>query len=742
MKIVQCLRTLVLALVIWGLLTSTLTVRPVSSQTAAVIGLDGFAPQASVSQRSREEKFRAVPAANSAREHLRRLTAEPHVAGTKEDYATAIYVRDQIRSYGISAELKEYDVLLPYPKQPSIVEIVGKRRERLTVKEAVVPEDPTSSSAKIIPLFNGYSPSGDVTAPLVYVNYGLPPDYEALKKLGVDVKGKIVLARYGNSFRGVKAKVAEENGAIGLIIYSDPSDDGYTQGDVYPKGPWRPESSAQRGSVQYLFQYPGDPLTPGKPSIPGVERLKIEDATDLTRIPVQPISYGDARRLLEPMRGPLRPRGFQGGLPFAYHVGGTDDLRVHLKTEMDYQIRKIWNVVARIEGNEERDRWVIMGNHRDAWTFGAVDPNSGTTAMLEAARGFGQLLKNGWKPRRTIVLCSWDGEEYGLIGSTEWAEEYADELRAKAVAYLNMDAAVSGSNFGASSVPSMWKLIRGATRDVRDPKTGKSIYQQWQDRSRESLPEPEMTDAQTGSDVNIAEARIGALGSGSDYTPFLQHLGVPSLDIGFGGDYGVYHSAYDSFYWMSNFGDPTFAYHVAAAQLWGTVTMRLADAEGLPFDYVDYGDQINEFFTESVKTARRRNLSAAFDEKGMSDALEDFSREAAEIEKVRQEMVLEVERTRREANDRHRRAETGLKRINDALLATERALTDVRGLRGRSWYRHQIYAPGFYTGYAAQPLPDFRQALEDRSAPNAKEGLNRIVAAIKRATAVLRQARD
>jgi N-acetylated-alpha-linked acidic dipeptidase len=741
-KTLRRVRTLTLILSLWGLLTSMLNVGSASSQTVAAGVLDGFTPQASVAQRSREQQFRAAPTADSAREHLKRLTAEPHVAGTKEDYATAIYVRDQIRSYGITAEIKEYDVLLPYPRQPSIVEIVGRKRERLTLKEAVVPEDPTSSSSKIIPLFNGYSPSGDVTGSLVYVNYGLPPDYEALKNLGVDVKGKIVLARYGNSFRGVKAKVAEENGAIGLIIYSDPSDDGYTQGDVYPKGPWRPDSSAQRGSVQYLFQYPGDPLTPGKPSIPGVERLKIEDATDLTRIPVQPISYGDARRLLEPMRGPVRPRGFQGGLPFAYHVGGTEDLQVHLKTDMDYQIRKIWNVVARIEGNEERDRWVIMGNHRDAWTFGAVDPNSGTTAMLESARGFGQLLKNGWKPRRTIVLCSWDGEEYGLIGSTEWAEEYAEELKEKAVAYLNIDVAVAGPNFGASSVPSLWKLIRGATRDVRDPKSGKSIYQQWQDRNRESRPDPELTDAQTGSDVNIAEARIGALGSGSDYTPFLQHLGVPSIDMGFSGDYGVYHSAYDSFYWMTHFGDPTFAYHVAAAQLWGTVAMRLADADGLPFDYVDYGSQINDFFTESVKRAKRRNLSAAFDEKGMRGAIEDFSAAAGRVEKIRQETVLEVERTRVEANDRHRMAETRLKRINDALLATERALTDVQGLRGRPWYRHQIYAPGFYTGYAAQPLPDFRQALDDGSGANAKEGLDRIVAAMKRATEVLRQARE
>ena len=572
------------------------SIRPAHSQTPTSPALDGFSSEGAIAQRRWEEQFRAVPAASSAREHSRRLTAEPHVAGTKEDYATAIYVRDQMRSFGLAAELKEYDVLLNYPKRPAVVELIAPRRERLAIKEAVIAEDPVSSSSKIIPLFNGYSPSGDVTAPLVYVNYGLPPDYAALKQAGVDVKGKIAIARYGNSFRGVKAKVAEENGAIGLLIYSDPADDGYMQGDVYPKGPWRPVTSAQRGSVQYLFQYPGDPLTPGKPSIPGVERIKIEDATNLTRIPVQPISYGDAKQLLQPLRGPVRPEGFQGGLPFAYHVGGTNDVRVHLKTEMDYQVRKIWNVVARIDGTVEKDRWVIMGNHRDAWTFGAVDPNSGSAAMLEAARGFGQLLKNGWKPRRTIVLCSWDGEEYGLIGSDEWAEENATELRQKAVAYLNMDSAVSGANFGAASVPSIWKLIRSATRDVRDPKSGKSVYQQWQDRFYGSRPEAELTDAETGSDRTIAEARIGALGSGSDYTPFLQHLGVPSLDMGFGGDYGVYHSAYDSFHWMARFGDPNFVYHVAAAQLWGTVAMRLADADGLPFDYSDYAKQIRELF--------------------------------------------------------------------------------------------------------------------------------------------------
>lgn len=705
----------------------------VFSQGNAVTQLDGFAAENSARQRRLEETFRAVPKPNSAREHLRRLTAEPHVAGTKEDYATAIYVRDQIRTYGIAAELREYEVLLPFPRRPGIVELVRPRRERLALREAIVPEDPSSSHPRIIPLFNGYSPSGDVTAPLVYVNYGLPPDYEALKKLGVEVKGKIAIVRYGNSFRGVKAKVAEEHGAVGLIIYSDPADDGYSQGDVYPKGPWRPSTSAQRGSVQYIFEAPGDPLTPGKPSIPGVPRLKPEDVKGLPKIPVQPISYGDAKRLLEPLRGPARPAGFQGGLPFPYHVGGTEHVKVHLKTQMDYQVRKIWNVIARIEGAEENDRWIIMGNHRDAWTFGAVDPNSGTTAMLEAARGFGTLLKQGWKPRRTIILASWDGEEYGLLGSTEFAEEHATELKQKAVAYLNMDAAVSGSNFGAASVPSMWKLIRAATRDTRDPKTGKSVYQSWQDRSREGDPDAELTDAETGTDSRIAEARIGALGSGSDFTPFLQHLGIPSTDMGFGGDYGVYHSAYDSFHWMAQFGDPTFGYHVAAAQLWGTVALRLANADGLQLDYRDYAGQIRDYFTESMKTAKRRNLVGALNEKAMMVAIESFAEEANRIERSKREALDEVGPMKKSGK---------LRRINDALIMVERALTDERGLRGRGWYTHQIYAPGTFTGYAAQPLPDFRQALDDRNSANAQEALERIVVAINRATDTLRKARD
>jgi len=683
--------------------------------------LDGFSQTSSQDERRIEEQFRAVPQPASAREHLRRLTAEPHIAGTPEDYATAVYVRDQMRSFGLAADLKEYQVWLNYPKSDPIVELIGARRERLSVREAVLREDPTSSNRKITPLFNGYSGSGDVTAPLVYANYGLPPDYDALAKAGVDVKGKIVIVRYGNSFRGVKAKVAQEHGAVGCIIYSDPADDGFAQGDVYPKGPWRPVASGQRGSVQYLFQYPGDPLTPGKPAIPGTPRISLEEAyADIPRIPVQPLAYDEARKLIEPLKGPGRPRGFQGAFAFPYHVGGTNDVRVHLKTDMDYASRTLWDVVARIDGNEEKDRWVVMGNHRDAWVFGAVDPNSGSATMLEVARGFGQLIKSGWKPRRSIILCSWDGEEYGLIGSTEWAEENAAELQQKAVAYLNVDVAVNGPNYSASSVPSLWRLIRAATRDVKDPKTGKTVYQQWTDRAREQRSEldPEFD----------SEARISPLGSGSDYTPFLQHLGIASTDMGFGGDYGVYHSAYDSFYWMTQFGDPDFTYHVAAAQLWGTMALRLADAAAVPFDYTDYANQIREYFDESVKLAKRRHLDRVVDEKSMNDALRDFSDEAARIESEKQKLA---------GDDKASAAR--LHRLNDALMSAERAFIDERGLLGRPWYKHQIYAPGIFTGYAAQPLTDYRQALDDRNSTNVKDGLERVVAAIKRATEALKK---
>ena len=702
----------------------------ITSQTVTFAQtLDGFSVNGSQDERRIEEQFRAIPQPANAREELRRLTSEAHIAGSPEDYATAVYVRDQMRSFGLQSDLKEYQVLLPYPRTPSIVELIAPRRERLQVREDVIPQDPTSASKKIVPLYNGYGASGDITAPLVYVNYGLPNDYDELRKAGVEVKGKIAIARYGNSFRGVKAKVAEDNGAVGLLIYSDPADDGYAQGDVYPKGPWRPDSSGQRGSVQFLFIYPGDPLTPGTPAVPGTPRIKKEEAMNLPHIPVQPISYGDARRLLQPLHGPLRPKGFQGGLPFAYHVGGTSEVRVHLKTDIEFLTKTIWDVITRVDGSAEKDRWVVLGNHRDAWVFGAVDPNSGTTAMIELGRGLGQLMKSGWKPRRSIVLCSWDAEEEGLIGSTEWAEELASDLREKAVAYLNMDAAVSGPNFSASSVPSMWRLIHDAARDVRDPKTGKSVFDAWRDRAWESAPESDRYDANGNEKQKIAP-RIGALGSGSDYTPFLQHLGVPSLDMSFGGDYGVYHSAYDSFYWMAHFGDPTFQYHVAAAQIWGTVALRLADAAGVQFDYTDYAQQLRDFANETTRLANQKKLSNAFDAKPMLKSIDNFADEAEKIQKRRIDLEKQASNPDR------------LLRINDALMQAERAFIDDRGLRGRAWFKHQIYAPGFYTGYAALPLPDLRQAIEDGRLADAKDAASRITEAIERATDVLKKGRE
>src|SRR5437867_4344030 len=702
---------------------------PAQTRTDSSV-IDGFSAKTSDIQRQFEEEFRSVPQPATARDELRRLTSEAHIAGSPEDYATAVYVRDQMRSFGLNSELREYQVLLPYPRTPSVVELIAPRRERLQVREDIVAQDPTSSSRKIVPLYNGYGASGDLTAPLVYVNYGLPNDYEALRKAGIEVKGKIVIARYGNSFRGVKAKVAEENGAIGLIIYSDPADDGYAQGDVYPKGPWRSDSSGQRGSVEFLFIYPGDPLTPGVPAVPGTPRLRKEEAANLPHIPVQPISYGDARRLLQPLRGPVRPKDFQGGLPFAYHVGGTNDVRVHLKTDIEFVMKTIWDVITRVDGAVEKDRWVVLGNHRDAWVFGAVDPNSGTTAMLELGRGLGQLLKSGWQPRRSIILCSWDAEEEGLISSTEWAEEKASELREKAVAYLNMDAAVSGPNFGASAVPSMWKLIHSAAEDVRDPKTGKSVYEAWRDRAWENAADSDRYDA-NGNEKPAPRPRIGALGSGSDYTPFLQHLGVPALDMSFGGDYGVYHSAYDSFYWMSHFGDPTFQYHVAAAQIWGTVALRLADAPGLPFDYTDYGTQLREFVNETKRLANRKKLGEVFDSKSMLAAIDNFAAEAEKIDKRRRDEVKDLDNKSAQ-----------LRRVNHALIQAERALIDDRGLRGRTWFKHQIYAPGFYTGYAALPLPDLRQAIEDGRANDAAAAADRITDAIKRAAEVLKKGRE
>src|SRR5216684_3609955 len=517
----------------------------------------------SAAQTATEARFMVVPDPKLAEEHLRILTQAPHMAGTPEDKATADYVAQKFREAGLDTEIVEYKVWMNYPAEISVdliapagVEMHGPTREH-------VDHDPFQDDPRVVMPFNGMSPSGDVEADVVYANYGAPEDFEKLEKLKVDVRGKIVLVRYGQNFRGVKVFVAQEHGAAGVIIYSDPFDDGWRRGDKYPQGPWHPDTAVQRGSVGYMFEFPGDPTTPGVasvPSLPESQRISPEKSGQLPKIPVTPLSYHDVRQVLEHLGGPESPRDWQGSLPFTYHVGpGPVKVKMHLK--QDYQFRTLWDVIGRVRGSELPDEWVIAGNHRDAWVYGAVDPNSGTAAMLETVHGIGELLRSGWKPKRTIVFGSWDAEEQGLIGSTEWGEQHADEL-ANAAAYFNVDVAVSGPKFGASSVPSLKQFIREVTKAVPSPKGG-TVYEAWGKANKAGAgPQEEASggtyrppEAQTTADVPV-----GDLGSGSDYTVFLQHLGVPSTDIGSTGPYGVYHSAFDNFNWFKKFGDPDFTY--------------------------------------------------------------------------------------------------------------------------------------------------------------------------------------
>lgn len=671
----------------------------------------GSATSTTVNAQQYESIFLSIPSAERAREHLRYYTSMPHMAGSKEDYEQAVYTRDKWRECGIPAELVEYRVLLAYPKE-RVVEMTRPEaaRFRASLSEDPIAEDPTSTDPRAVPLFNGYSASGDVTAELVYVNHGLPEDYDKLQELGVDVKGKIAIARYGRSFRGIKAMVAEERGAIGLLIYSDPADDGYMKGDVYPKGPWRSASSAQRGSVQFLSIYPGDPLTPGVGATVEAKRLSLDQAKNIPRIPVQPLSYRDAAPLLQALEGKNVPSGWQGGLPFAYHTGPGPAV-VHVKTEMDFQVRPIWNVIGRIDGAVEPDRWVILGNHRDAWVFGAVDPSSGSSVMLEVARGLGELLKRGWRPRRTVILASWDGEEFGLLGSTEWVEHHAQMLRAQAVAYLNVDSAVSGQRFGASATPSLAGLIRHVTRDVVDPASGKSVYESWRQRPRVREGRPE--------DQTDSEPRVGRLGSGSDYTPFLQHLGIAAVDMGFGGDYGVYHSIYDSFHWMEKFGDPTFAYHRTAAQVWGLIALRLAEAEVLPFDYTEYAKQLHNYVQEIE--ARLDKPRDTLDLTPLRQAIALFNA-AALLAQAETERARNTSATAKDRRD-----------LNDRLMLTERAFIDPDGLPRRPWYKHVIYAPGLYAGYAADILPGLARAIKDQNWEAARAHIQHLSRIIERA---------
>ncbi|MFL6302457.1 MAG: M28 family metallopeptidase [Candidatus Sulfotelmatobacter sp.] len=693
--------------------------RKSSTASAPGGGLFGFRDAASES--AIEARFLAVPDPKLAEQHLRTLTQAPHMAGTIEDKTTADYVAQKFREAGLDTEIVEYKVWINYPSEISVdltappgVEMHGPTREH-------VDGDPFQDDPRVVMPFTGMSPSGDVEADVVYANYGSPDDFEKIEKMKIDVRGKIVLVRYGQNFRGVKAFVAQEHGAAGVIIYSDPADDGWRRGDKYPEGPWRPDTGVQRGSIGYMFEFPGDPTTPGiasVPSLPSSERIAPQASAQMPKILVTPLSYHDAWPILQYLNGPESPREWQGSLPFTYHVGpGPARVKMHLKQE--YEFRTLWDVIGKAQGSELPDEWVVAGNHRDAWVYGAVDPNSGTAAMLEAVHGIGELLKSGWKPKRTMVFGSWDGEEEGLMGSTEWVEQNQAELR-RSPAYFNMDVAVSGQKFGASAVPSLKQFVRDVTKAVPSPKGG-TVYQNWE-KAAHASPAPSDTPlenhrppaAQAKTDVPV-----GDLGSGSDYTAFLQHLGVPSIDISSSGSYGVYHSVFDNFAWFKKFGDPDFAYEQQMARVFGLQMVRMANADVIPYDYEEYGQEIKAYLDAAGKRAHDK-----FGEKGLDFA--PVSAAARHFEAAGAKLLSKEKNPPRDVS-----------RLNQVLLDTERALLVPEGLPHRSWYHHAIYAPGEYTGYAAVVIPGVNEALDKGDMERAQQQLAVLAAALERAAKTL-----
>jgi N-acetylated-alpha-linked acidic dipeptidase len=640
-----------------------------------------------------EEKFRSIPQAERLKEYMRLLSAEPHHVGSSADKRNAEWIRNQLKSWGLDAKLEEFDVLFPTPKE-RLLELVSPEKYVAKLKEPVLAEDSDSSDENQLPTYNAYSGDGDVTAPLVYVNYGVPDDYEQLAKMGIDVKGKIVIARYGASWRGIKPKVAYEHGAVGCLIYSDPKEDGYYQGDVYPKGPYRPDFGVQRGSVMDMPIHPGDPLTPGWGATKGARRLSRDEAKTLMKIPVLPVSYGDAIPLLKTLGGQVVPESWRGALPFTYHVG-PGPATVRLKVVSEWSLHTIYNVVGRIEGSTYPDEWIIRGNHHDAWVNGADDPISGMATVLEEARAFGELLKQGWRPKRTIVFCAWDGEEPGLLGSTEWVEQHAEELKQKAVAYINSDSTGKGS-LGVSGSHTLERFINDVARSVNDPKGKGSLWDVMRARrgGQGRGEEPRM------------DLRIGALGSGSDYTAFLDHLGIASLNVGFGGEGGggIYHSIYDSFAWYTRFSDTTFEYGRTLVQAAGTATMRLADAQILPFEFTNFAETVGNYVDEIGKLPKQ-NVDLAPLQKSVVKL-----RQAADA----YDRAIRVNiRTGSLAKD--------TKELNKLLYQSERKLLSEAGLPRREWFKHQIYAPGFYTGYGVKTLPGVREALEQKNWVEATE---------------------
>ena len=749
-------------LVVSAVLIATLTT--LSAAPADPDQLTGYTRDNAQSERQWEQKFRAAPDPARIRDNMQRLSARPHAVGQPYDKNNTDWLVSTFKSWGLDAHVETFDVLFPTPKQRAL-ELVEPKKYVAKLEEPTITVDPTSGQkAEQLPTFNAYSIDGDVTAPLVYVNYGIPDDYEQLDRMGISVKGAIVIARYGHSWRGIKPKVAAEHGAVGCIIYSDPRDDGYFEGDVFPTGAYRNEWGVQRGSVMDMPQYPGDPLTPGVGATAGAKRLALSDVKVFTKIPVMPISYGDAQPLLQALTGPVAPENWRGALPMTYHVG-PGPAKVHLLVKSSWDTKPVNDVIVTIPGSQFPNEWVLRGNHYDAWVNGAQDPVSGMAPEMEELRALADLLKQGWRPKRTIIYAAWDGEEEGLLGSTEWAEQHADELREKAVAYINSDGNGRGY-LGAEGSHSLESLVNDVAREITDPEKNIPVW--------ERLKLLDISRAKTDDDRkdvrDRSQLRIDAVGSGSDYTVFIDHLGVASLNLGYGGEAGggIYHSIYDDFYWYTHFDDSNFVYGRALAQTIGSAVMRLADADVIPLNFNNSAETYGRYVNELEKLAQKKRDDAIernrqLDE-GVFSATADPTKKSVPPPRLAvppylnfaplkngidamKESARKYEAAFAKAQANGGAALAKAASANAKLMATERALTTEQGLPERGWFKNQIYAPGFYTGYGVKTMPAVREAIEQDKWPLAEQSIEVVgkvlvneAAAIDAATAELERA--
>ena len=712
--------------------------------------ISGFTEKSAAEQFQLEQKFDAQLNAQNIGAAIKELSAKPHHLGSAGGKEVANNILAKFKSYGWDAKIETYQVLFSMPKT-RVLEMTSPSIYKALLKEPALKEDATSNQEDQLPTYNCWSADGDVTGDLVFVNYGVPADYETLEKLGIDVKGKIVIAKYGRSWRGIKPKVAQEHGAIGCIIYSDPKDDGYYQGEVYPKGAFKNENGVQRGSIMDMVIYPGDPLTPGIGATENAKRLDRLAAPNLLKIPVLPISYKDATPMLQALEGIVAPEDWRGALPFTYHIGATDKMKVHLKLDFDWSLKPAYDVIATMKGSQFPDQWVIRGNHHDAWVNGANDPISGQAALLEEAKAIGELAKTGWKPKRTLVYCAWDGEEPGLIGSTEWAEDHAAELQQKAVAYINSDG--NGRGFlGAEGSHALETLIDEVAKDVTDPQTKVSVFERMKAKG--------LIDAKTTKDKKEMMSKksmpLGALGSGSDYSSFLQHLGIPSLNLGFGGedDGGEYHSIYDSFDDYKRFKDPTFDYGVALSKTAGRAALRLADADALPFDFRSLHKTINGYVTELMGMTDALRETTSIENQIIEAKAYQLGNDPTENKKVPspkievpfidfsplQNALISLEKSTTALNQNWTKvlaSSADKSAMNKALYQAEQQLLSTQGLPRRNWFKHTIYAPGFYTGYGVKTMPGVREAIEQRNWKEAQEQIVIAADAINRLSSYL-----